>query len=171
MQLTRSWGPITSLHGKQIWKKVETVADLFFLGSKITVVWDWSHQIKRHLTLQRKSMTNLGSIWKSRDITLPTKVHIVKVIAFPVIMYRCESWNIKKAGCWITDPFELWCWRRLLRVPWIARRSNQWFLKKINPDVKSWLILKDPDIGRMACPLQNVWAKTTTFTLFCNYFS
>ena len=102
-------------------------------GSKITADGDCSHEIKRHLLLERKAMTNLDSILRSRDITLPTKVCLVKAMVFPVIMYRCESWSIKKAECQRIDAFELWCWRRLLRVPWTARRSNQSILKGINP--------------------------------------
>ena len=97
----------------------------YFLGSKVTVYGDCSHEIKRHLLLGRKAMTNLGSILKSREITLMTTVRIVKAMIFPVVMYRCESWTIKKAECQIIDGFELWCWRRLLRVPWTARRLNQ----------------------------------------------
>ena len=107
---------------------------LYFLGSKITADGDCSHEIKRRLLLARNVMTNLDSILKSRDITLPTKVHLVKAIVFPVVMYGCESWIIKKAECWRIDTFKLWCWRRLLRVPWIARRSNQSILKEINPE-------------------------------------
>ena len=113
---------------------METVTDFIFLGSKITVDGDCSHEIKRHLLLERKAMTHLDSILKSRDITLPTKVHIVKAIVFPVVMYGYESWTIKKAECQRTDAFELWCWRKLLRVPWTARRSNQSILKVINPE-------------------------------------
>ena len=112
---------------------VETVADFIFLGSKITADGDCSHEIKRHLLLGRKVMTNLDSIFKSRDITLPTKVCLVEAMVFPVVMYGCESWTIKKAEHQRIDAFELWCWRRLLRVPWTARRSNQSILKKINP--------------------------------------
>ena len=103
---------------------VEKVADFIFLGSKITADGDCSHEIKRCLLLGRKVMTNLGSILKSRDITLPTKVHLVKAMVFPVVIYGCESWTIKKAECQSIDAFELWCWRRLLRIPWTARRSN-----------------------------------------------
>ena len=106
---------------------------LYFLGSKITAVGDCSHEIKRHLLLGRKVMINLGSIFKSRDITLPTKVFLVKAMFFPVVMYGCESWTIKKAEHFQADAFELWCWRRLLRVPWTARRSNQSILKEISP--------------------------------------
>ena len=106
---------------------------LYFLGSKITADGDWSHEIKRRLLLGRKVMTNLDSIFKSRDITLPTKVHLVKAMVFPVVMYGCESWTVKKAEHWRVDAFELWCWRRLLRVPWTARRSNQSNLKEISP--------------------------------------
>uniref|UniRef100_A0AC11DIV4 Uncharacterized protein n=2 Tax=Ovis aries TaxID=9940 RepID=A0AC11DIV4_SHEEP len=112
---------------------VETVSDLIFGGSKITADGDCSHEIKRRLLLGRKVMTNLDSILKSRDITLPTKVHLVKAMLFPVFMYGCESWTVKKAECQRIDAFELWCWRRLLRVPWTARRSNQSILKETSP--------------------------------------
>ena len=112
---------------------VEIVADFIFLGSKITADGDCSHEIKRRLLLGRKVMTNLDSILKSRDITLSTKVHLVKAKVFPVVMYVCENWTIKKAECQRIDAFDLWCWRRLLRVPWTARRSNQSILKEINP--------------------------------------
>ena len=124
-------GPITSreIDGKT----VETVTDFIFLGSKITAHGDCSHEIKRPLLLRRKAMTNLHSILKSRDTTLLTKVHIVKAMVFPVVMYGCDSWTIKKAECRKIDAFELWCWRRLLRVPWTARRSNQPILKEISP--------------------------------------
>ena len=124
-------GPITSweIDGKT----EETVADLIFLGSKINAGGDCSLEIKRHLLLRRKVMTNLGRILKSRDIPLPTKVHLVKAMVFPVVMYGCESWTIKKAECRKIDAFELCCWRRLLRVPWTARRSNQSILKEISP--------------------------------------
>ena len=111
----------------------ETVADFIFLGSKITADGDCSHEIKRRLLLGRKVMTNLDSILKSRDITLPAKVRLVKAMLFPVVMYGCESWTIKKAEHRRIDAFELWCWRRLLRVPWTARRSNQFILKEISP--------------------------------------
>ena len=113
---------------------VETVADFIFLGSKITGDGDCSHEIKRRLLLERKVMTNLDSILKSRDITLPTKVHLVKAMVFSVVIYGSESWTIKKSGCQRIDAFELWCWRRLLRVPWIARRSNQSILNEISPE-------------------------------------
>ena len=153
-------GPIT------LWEidgeTVETVSDFTFLSSKITADGDYSHEIKRHLLLGRKVMTNLDSIFKSRDITLPTKVCLVKAMVFPVAMYGCESWTIKKAEHWRIDAFELWCWRRLLRVPWTARRSNQsvhsegdqsWDVFRRNdaeaetpvlwpPHEKSWLIGK-----------------------------
>ena len=112
---------------------VETVADFIFLGSKITADGDCSHEIKRHLLLGRKVMTNLDSILKSRDITLPTKVRLVKAMVFPVVMYGCESRTVKKAEQRRIDDFELWCWRRLLRVPWTARRSDQSILKEISP--------------------------------------
>ena len=124
-------GPITSweIDGET----VETVSDFIFLGSKITADGDCSHEIKRCLLLGRKAMTNLDSIFKSRDITLPTKVHLVKAVVFPVVMYGCESWTVKKAEHQRIDAFELWCCRRLLRVPWTARRSNQSILKEISP--------------------------------------
>ena len=124
-------GPITSweIDGET----VETVSDFIFLGSKITADGDCSHEIKRHLLLGRKVMINLDSILKSRGITLPTNVHLVKAIVFPVVMYGCESWTIKKAEHRRIDAFELWCWRRLLRIPWTARRSNQSILKEISP--------------------------------------
>ena len=113
---------------------METVKDFIFLDSKITADDDFSHEIRRRLLLGRKVMTNLDSILKSRDITLPTKVHLVKAMVFLVVMYGCESWTIKKVECQKIDAFELWCWRRLLRVPWTARRSNQSILKEINPE-------------------------------------
>ena len=113
---------------------METVADFIFLGSKITADGDCSHEIKRHLLLRRKSITNLDSKFKSRDITLPRKVHLVKAMVFPVVMYGYESWTIKKAECRRIDAFELWCWRRLLRIPWTSRRSNQSILKEISPE-------------------------------------
>ena len=112
---------------------VETVADIIFLGSKITADGDCSLEIKKHLLLGRKVMTNLDSILKSRDITWSTKVHLVKAMVFPVVMYGCECWTIKKAECWRIDAFELWCWRGLLRVPWTSRRSNQSILKELSP--------------------------------------
>ena len=113
---------------------METVRDFIFLGSKITADGDSSHEIKRRLLLGRKAMTNLDSTLKSRDVTLPTKVRLVKAMVFQVVMYRCESWTIKKAEHWRIDAFELWCWRRLLRVSWTARRSSQSILKEINPE-------------------------------------
>ena len=161
---------------KTIWKaswdkidtriNLDTVTHFIFLGSKITADGDCSHEIKRHLLLGRKAMTNLDSILKSRDITLLTKVHLVKATVFPVVMYGSESWTIKKAEHQRTDAFELWCWRRLLRVPWTARISNQSILKEISPeysleglmlrlklwhlppDAKNWLIWKDPDAAK-----------------------
>ena len=114
-------------------ESVETVRDFIFLGSKITADGDYSHEIKRLLLLGRKAMTNLDSILKSRNIALPTKVCLVKAMVFPVVMYGCESWTIKKAEHQRIDAFELWCWRRLLRVPWTARGSNQSILKEISP--------------------------------------
>ena len=124
-------GPINSweINGE----RVERVSGFIFLGSKITADGDCSHEIKRRLLLGRKVMTNLDSIFKSREITLPTKVHLVKAMVFPVVMYGCEIWTVKKAECRRIDAFELWCWRRLLRVPWTARRSNQSILKEISP--------------------------------------
>ena len=121
-------GPITS------WEiDGETVSDFIFGGSKITADGDFSHEVKRGLLLGRKVMTNLGSILKSRDITLPTKIRLVKAIVFPVVMYGCESWTVKKAKPQRIDAFERWCWRRLLRVPWTARKSNQSIPKEISP--------------------------------------
>ena len=152
-------GPITSWQIDE-----ETVRDFLFGGSKITADGDCSHEIKRCLFLGRKVMTNLDSILKSRDITVPTKVHLITAMVFPVVMYGCESWTIKKAECRRIDDFELWSWRRLLRVPWTVRRSNQSILKEISheysleglmlhlktpilwpPDAKNWLIWKNPD--------------------------
>ena len=126
----RSWHLVPSLHGKQRGKQCQTV---FWGDSKITADGDCSHEIKRRLLLGRKVMTNLDSILKSRDITLPTKVRLVKAMVFPVVMYGCESWTVKKAECQRIDAFKLWCWRRLLRVPWTARRSNRSILKEISP--------------------------------------
>ena len=130
---------------------VETVADFIFLGSKITADGDCSHEIKRYLLLGRKIMTNLDSILKSRDITLSTKVRLVKAMVFPVVMYGCESWTIKKAECRGIDAFELWCWKRLLRVPWTARRSNQSILKEISP----------------GCSLEGLMLKLNTLATWC----
>ena len=136
-----AFSPITSwqIDGET----VETVADFIFLGCKITADDDCSHEIKRRLLLGRKVMTNLDRIFKNRDITLSTKVHLVKAMVFPVVMYGCESWTIKKAEHQRIDAFELWCWRRLLRVPWTARRSNHSVLKEISPGCSlEGLILK-----------------------------
>ena len=146
---------------------METVRDLILGSSKITADGDCTHEIKKHLLIGRKAMTNLDSILKSRDITLPTKVHLVKAMVFPVVVYGYESWTIKKAECWRTDAFELWCWRRLLRVPWtikeikpINSKGNQsWiFIGRTDaeaeipilgpPDAKNWLTGKDPDAGK-----------------------
>ena len=126
-----AFDPITSWQIDE--RTVETVTDFIFGGSKITTDGDCSHEIKRPLLLGRKVMTNLDSIFKSRNITLPTKVCLVKATVLPVVMYGCETWTIKKAECRRIDAFELWCWRRLLRVPWTERRSNQTILKKISP--------------------------------------
>ena len=158
--------PITSWQIDR--ETVETVTAFIFLGSKITADGDCSHEIKRHLLLGRKAVTNIDSILKGRDVTLPTKVCLVKAMVFPVVMYGCERWTIKKVECWRIDAFELWCWRRLLRVPWTARRSSQPILKETDqswvfigrtdaeaetpvlwpPDAKSWLIWKDLDAGK-----------------------
>ena len=161
-------GPITTWQTDG--ETVETVTDLIFLGSKITVDDDFGHEIKKRLLLGRKAMTNLDSILKSRDITMRTKVRIVKVMVLPVVLYGCEGWTIKKAECQRIDAFELWYWRRFLRVPWTARRSKQSILKEINPEyslerlilklsyfghlmrradsLEKTLIGKDPDAGR-----------------------
>ena len=126
-------GPITSLEIDG--ETVETLSDFIFVGSKITADGERSHEIKRCSLLGRKVMTNLDSIFKSRDVTLPTKVHLVKAMVFPVVTYGCESWTVKKAERRRIDGFELWCWRRLLRVPWTTRRSNQSILKEISPGI------------------------------------
>ena len=133
-------GPITSWQTDG--ETMETVREFIFLGSQITVDGDCSHEIKRCLLLGRKAMTNLDSILKNRDIILPKKVHLVKAMAFSVVMYGCESWTIKKAECRRIDAFELWCWRRLLRFPWTARRPNQSILKEIRPELSEGLMLK-----------------------------
>ena len=132
-------GPITSwqIDGETM----KAVRDFIFLGSKITANGDCNHEIKRCIPLGRKVMTHLDSILKSRDITLPTKVHLVKAMVFPVVMYGCESWTVKKAECRRIDGFALWCWRRLLRVPWTARRSNQSILKEISPEYSLELLI------------------------------
>ena len=148
------------------WENSGNSGRLNFSGSKITAEGDCSHQIKWHSLLGRKVMTTVDSILKSRDITLSTKIRLVKAMVFPVVMYGCESWTINKAECWRIDAFELWSWRRLLRVPWTARRSSQSILGEISPgcsleglmlrmklqyrppDGKSWLIWKDPDAGK-----------------------
>ena len=135
--------------------KVETVSDFIFRGSKITADGDYSHEIKRRLLLGRKVMTNLDSIFKSRDITLPTKVRLVKAMIFPVVMYGCESWTVKKAECRRIDAFELWCWRRLLRVPWTARRSNQ----HCKGD-KSWVFIGRTDVEAETPVLRPPYAKS-----------
>ena len=126
---------------------METVADYIFLGSKITADGDCSHEIKRCLLLGREVMTNQDSILQSRDINLSTKVHLVKAMVFPVVMYGCESWTVKKAECRRIDAFELWCWRRLLRVPGTAKRSNQSILKEINPEYSLGILMLKLKIG------------------------
>ena len=129
---------------------MEAMRGFIFLASKITADGDCSHEMKRCLLLGRKAITNLDSILKSRDITLPTKIYLVKAVVFPVVTYVCESWTIKKAECWKMDAFELWCWRRLLRVPWSARRSNQSILKEISPEYSlEGLKLKFPNFGHL----------------------
>ena len=129
---------------------VEIVSNFIFWGSKITADGDCSHEIKRHLFLGRKAMTNLDRILKSGDSTLPTNVHVVKAMVFPVVLYGCESWTVKKAERQRIDVFELWCWRRLLRVPWTARRSNQSILKEINPEYSlEGLMLKLQNFGHL----------------------
>ena len=125
-------GPITSWQIDR--ETMETLRDFILGGSKVIADGDCGHEIKRHLLLGRKVMTNLEGILKIRDITLPTKVHLIKAMVFPVVMYGCDSWTIKKTECRRIDAFELWCWRRHLRVPWTARRSNQFILKEINPE-------------------------------------
>ena len=167
-QHSKNWVASVPITSQQINREaMEAVSDFIFLGSKITADGDCSHEIKRCLLLGRKAMANLDSISKSRDTTLLTKVQIVKAIVFPVVMYGCDSWTIKKAEHWRIDVFELWCWKRFLRVPWTARRSNQSILKEISPeysleglmlkvklkyfghpDAKNWLIGKDPDAGK-----------------------
>src|SRR5574340_1266511 len=139
MNLTTSW----EIEGET----GETVSDFIFLDSKITADGDCSHEIKRRLLLGRKVMTSLDSIFKTRDITLPTKVHLFKPMVFPVVMYGCESWTVKKAERRRIDAFVPWCWRRLLRVPWTARRSNQSILKEISPGIS----LEGMKIGRASC--------------------
>ena len=131
-QIVRTSRPITAWQREG--EKVEVVTDLLFLGSKITTDSDCSHEIRRQLLLGRKAMTNPDSVLKSRDITLPTKVSIVKTMVFPVVMHGCESWTVKKAECQRIDAFQLWCWRRLLKFPWTARRSNQSIFREINPE-------------------------------------
>ena len=142
-------GPITSwqIDGETM----DILTDFIFPGSKITVDSDCSHEIERGLLLGREAMTNLDSILKSRDITLPTKVHLAKLWFFPPVMYGCKSWTIKKAECQSIDAFELWCWRRLLRVPWTARRSNQSILKEISPEYSLEGLMMKLKL-RMLCP-------------------
>ena len=144
---------------------METVADFIFLGSKITADGDCSHEIKRCLLLGRKAMTNLESILKSRDITLPAKVHIVKAMVFPLVMYRCESWAVQKAECRRIDTFELWCWRRLLRVPWTARRSNQSILKEINPEYLLEELMAEAEAQSFGHPMRRAISLKKTMML------
>ena len=127
-------------------ERIETVTDFIFLGYKITVDSDCSHEIERCLLLERKAVMNLVSMLKCRDITLPTKVHIIKAMVFPVVMYRCENWTIKKAECQRIDVFELWCWRRLLSIPWTVKRSNQSILKETNPEYSLEVLLLKPKL-------------------------
>ena len=156
-------GPITSweIGGKT----VETVSDFIFLCSKITAAGDCSHEIKRRLLLGRKVMTNLDSLLKSRDITLPTKVCLVKAMVFPVVMYGCEIWTVKKAECWRIDAFELWCWRRLLTVPWTARRSNQSILKEISPGISLEGMMLKLKLQYFGCLMQRVDSLEKTLML------
>ena len=147
--------------GKQ-WKQCQT---LFFGGSKITADGDCSHEIKRCLLLGRKVMTNLDSVLKSRDITLPTKVHLVKTMVFPVVIYGCKSWTVKKAECQRINAFELWCWRRLLRVPWSARRSNQCILKKISPGCSLEGLMLKPKVQYFGHLMQSVDSLEKTLML------
>ena len=160
---TLSSGPITSweIDGET----VEAVTDFIFLGSKITADGDCSHEIKRRLLLGRKVMTNLDSILKSRDITLPTKVHLIKAMVFPVVTYGCESWTIKKAERQRIDAFELWCWRRLLRVPWTARRSNQSILKEISPGCSLEGLVLKLKLQYFGYLMQRVYSLEKTLTL------
>ena len=147
-------GPITS------WEiDGETVADFIILGSKITADGDYSHEIRRRLCLGRKVMTNPDSIFKSRDITLPTKVHLVKVMVFPVVMHGSESWTVKKAERRRIDAFELWCWRRLLRVPWTARRFNQSILKEISLGISLEGMMLNPSTLATSCEELTHWKK------------
>ena len=156
-------GPITSweIDGETL----ETVSDFIFWGSQITADGDCSHEIKRRLLLGRKVMINLDSIFKSRDITLPTKVHLVKAIVFPVVMYGCESWTVKKAECRRVDAFELCCWRRLLRVPWIARRSNQSILKEISPGCSLEGLMLKLKLQYFGCVMRRVDSLEKTLNL------
>ena len=156
-------GPITSwqIDGET----VETMLDFIFLGFKITADGDCSHEIKRHLLLERKVMTNLDSALKSRDITLPTKVRLVKAMVFPVVMYGCESWTVKKAERRRIDSFELWYWRRLLRVPWTARRSNQSILKDISPGCSLEGMMLKLKLQYLGQPMQRVDSLEKTLLL------
>ena len=158
-----AFGPITSwqIDGET----VETVADFNFLGTKITADGDCSNEIKRHLLLGIKAMTNLDSILKSRDITLPTKVHLVKTMVCPVVMYGCESWTIKKAEHQRIDTFELWCWRRLFIVPWTARRSNQSILKEISPEYSLEGLMLKLKLQYLGHPTQRTDSSETTLML------
>ena len=141
---------------------METVTDFILGDSKITAIGNCSHEIERHLLLGKKVMSNLDSIFKSRDITLPTKVHLLKAMIFPVVLYGCESWTVKKVECRRIDGFELWCWRRLLRLPWTARRSNQSILKEINPGISlegMMLKLKLQYFGHPSCEELTHWKR------------
>ena len=147
------------------WENTGNSDRLFFLSSKITADGDFSHEIKRRLILGRKAMINLDSLLKSRDITLPAKVHLVKAVVFPVIMYGCESWTIKKAEFWRTDAFELWCWRRLMRVPWTARRSNQSILKGISPEYSLEGLMLKLKLQYSGCLIQRTDSSENTLML------
>ena len=144
---------------------METVMDFLFLSSKITADCECSHEIERHLLLKRKDMINLDSVLKSRDITLPTKVHLVKTMVFPVVIYGCENWTIKKAECRRIDAFELCCWRRLLRVPWTARRSNQSIFKEISPKYSLEVLMLKVKLQYFGHPLQRTNSLEKTLML------
>ena len=150
-------GPIVSW--QIVGETMETVTDFIFLGSQITADGDCSHKIKRCLLLGRKAMTNLDSILKSRGITLPVKVSLIKAMVFPVIMYGCESWTIKKAEHQRIDAFDLWCWRRFLRVPWTARRSNQSILKQISPEYSLEGLMLKVKLQSFGCKEQTHWKR------------
>ena len=155
--------PITSLQIDG--ERMETVTDFILGGSKVTTDGNCSHEIKRHLLLERKALTNLDSVLKGRDVTLLTKVHLVKAMIFPVVMYGCESWTIKKPEHWRIDAFKLWCWRRFLRVPWTARRSNQSILKEINPECSLEGLMLKLKLQYLGCLMRTVDSLEKTLML------